>query len=182
MSKKNRKKLIFCIIAIIVIIGAIIYSIIQYNSNIENDLDDYADYTPEEEISEEQLSETTLTLYFLDTETDTLKTEGRLIDATSLLENPYEVIVQELIDGPQSDTLESVFPEDTSIIEASIEKNCVTLNFSEEILNYEDDSQKYNIVNSLLNSLTQLTEVDSIKILVNGETTENFNEEFLVIY
>ena len=182
MMEKNKKKLIFCIIAIVIIILAIVYSIIQYNSNIEDDLDDYADYTPEEEISEEQSRETTLTLYFLDTETGNLKTEGKLVDATSLLENPYEVIVQALIDGPQSDNLESVFPDNTSIIEASIEKNCVTLNFSEEILNYEDDSQKYNIVNSLLNSLTQLTEVDSIKILVDGSTTEDFNEEFLVIY
>ena len=180
--EKNKKKLIFCIIAIVIIILAIVCSIIQYNSNIEDDLDDYADYTPEEEISEEQSRETTLTLYFLDTETGNLKTEGKLVDATSLLENPYKVIAQALIDGPQSDTLESVFPENTNIIEASIEKNCVTLNFSEEILNYEDDSQKYNIINSLLNSLTQLTEVDSIKILVEGNTTDDFNEEFLIIY
>lgn len=178
MKKKN----IYIIIAIIIIIGAVIYSVIQYNTTNSYNTEELADYTPEEEISDEQLRQTTLTLYFLDTETGTLKSEGRLVDSTVLLENPYKYIVQALIDGPKSETLQTVFPENTRIIDANIEQNCITLNFSEEILNYEDDTQKYNILNSILNSLTQLTEVNSIKILVNGEISESMNEEYCAIY
>lgn len=176
------KKTIFAIIAIIIIIGAIIYSVIQNNQNQKNTSEEIEDYTPEQEINDEQMRETILTLYFLDTETGNLKSEGRLIDSSILLDEPYKLIVQYLIDGPKSETLQSVFPENTRIIETSFEQNCVTLNFSEEILNYEDDSQKYNIINSLLNSLAQLTEIDSIKILVNGEIDENLDEQYSVIY
>ncbi len=178
MKKKN----IFAIIAIIIIIGTVIYCVIQYNSTQESQTEEIGEYTPEEEISEEQLRETILTLYFLNPETQNIESEGKLVDSSVLLENPYMQIVQYLIDGPKSETLQSVFPENTKIIDATIEENCVTLNFSEEILNYEDDTQKYNIINSILNSLTPLTEVDSIKFLVNGETNDALNEIYSAIY
>ena len=54
----------------------------------------------------------------------------------------------------------------------------MTLNFSDELLNYQDDTQKYNIVNSVLNSLTQLTEVNSIKFQINGETPTELSEQY----
>lgn len=178
----NKKKL-FILIFILIIIGAIIYSIISNNSTIvENNDEDYFNYTPQEEISDEQLRETIITLYYLNPETNELKSEGKLIDANELLKNPYKTIIQSLIDGPKDTTLQNVFPENTRIIDANITKNCVILNFSEELLNYKDDTQKYNIINSILNSLSQLNEVNSIKLLVNNETSENIDEEYSVIY
>ena len=78
--------------------------------------------------------------------------------------------------------LQNVFPENTKILGTSIENGCVTLNFSEEILNYKDDVQKYNIINSILNSLNQLNEVNSIKILVNNKTSEKFDEQYTAIH
>ena len=77
--------------------------------------------------------------------------------------------------------MQSVFPEKTRIIDAKLEKNCVILNFSEEILNYQDDTQKYNMINCILNSLTQLNEVNSIKFTINGETKNQLNEEYCEI-
>ena len=62
-----------------------------------------------------------------------------------------------------------------------LSNNCVTLNFSEEFLNFKDDVQKYNIINSMLDSLTQLNEVDSIKILVNNETIDGLSQEYTTI-
>ena len=70
-------------------------------------------YTPQEEISDSQSRETTITLYFLDKETNKLKSESKLIDANELLKNPYKIIVQKLIEGPHDENLQSVFPENT---------------------------------------------------------------------
>lgn len=178
----NKKK-IFTILFLIIIIGVIIYSIIQHKQKVNNtNEDNYLDYTPQEEISDEQLRETTITLYYLNPETNELKSEGKLIDANELLTNPYKVIVQKLIEGPKDESLQSVFPENTRLIDASITNNCVLLNFSEELLNYKDDTQKYNIINSILNSLTQLNEVNSIKILINNNPVEGIDEEYSAIY
>ena len=177
----KNKKIIFVILAIIVAI-IIIISLIVNNKNSGNSNNQFSEYTPEEEISDEQMRETTVTLYFLQQGTEALKSEGRLISATKLLENPYQEIVNLLIEGPQNTDLTNVFPENTRLLDSKIENHCVTLNFSEEIANFKDDVQKYNIINSILNSLTELNEVNSIKILVNNQTNENFEEEYSAIY
>lgn len=173
--KKNKKILILILLIIIIIILFLIFSNISFEKTDDNEI---SDYTPEEEISDEQLRETTITLYFQNVETGEIQPEGQLIDSNQLIKNPYLTIIQKLIDGPTSETLCKVFPENTRILEASIEENCVTLNFSEELLNYENDDKKYLIINCILNSLTQLNEVNSVKILINGEINENLPEEY----
>ena len=174
------KKKIIILIILLVIIGGIIFVIFN-NNKINGENSKIEEYTPQEEISDKQLRETIITLYYLDKETQTIKSEGKLIDSSELLKNPYQLIVQYLIDGPQNENLQSVFPEKTRIIDAKLEKNCVILNFSEEILNYQDDTQKYNMINCILNSLTQLNEVNSIKFTINGETKNQLNEEYCEI-
>lgn len=170
----------FPIILLVIVIGIAVLAIMT--TSVENTSNNtLGDFTPEEEINNTSLRETVVTLYFVDKDGNNIKSEGKLIDSSELLENPYKTIVQFLIDGPKGDSLNTVFPENTKILNANLEKNCVILNFSEDLLNYADDTQKYNIINSLLNSLTQLNEVNSIKIQVNNENTEQFSEEYFRI-
>lgn len=169
------KKIILGIILILIIIG-IIYFLITHIQ--KNDDKNSSDYTPAEEISDEQMRQTMVTLFFVESEKDTLKAEGRLVSTKDLLSDPYKELVCLLLNGPKTSGLKRVFPEDVRILSATFEKNCVTLDFSQELLNFENEDQKYNIINTLLNTLTQLNEVKSIKILINGESNENFPEEY----
>ena len=173
------KKKLPILFLILIILGVIIYFIFSHISITKND--DYINYTPEEEISESQSRETTINLYFLNPENNQLKSEGRNISTNELLKNPYKVIVQKLIDGPSDDKLKNVFPEGTRLINATLSNDCVLLNFSEELLNFKDDVQKYNIINSILDSLTQLNEVNSIKILINNEPNDKISQEYTSI-
>ena len=173
------KKKPVVIVIILIIVGILAYFLINNISITKNN--EYMDYTPQEEISENQTRQTSINLYFLSPETNTIKSEGRSVNANELLKNPYKLIVEKLIEGPESSTLEKVFPENTRLIDANIQNNCVTLNFSEEFMNFKDDTQKYNIINSILDSLTQLTEVDSIKILINNETKDGLSQEYATI-
>ena len=43
---------------------------------------------------------------------------------------------------------------------------------------FKDENQKLNIINCLVNSLTELNEVKSIKILINNEIHDEFKEEY----
>lgn len=104
-----------------------------------------------------------------------------MINTNDLLNNPYKEIVEKLIEGPTEENLIKVFPDNTHIIDAKLSNNCIILNFSEELLNFKDDNQKYNIINSLLNTLTQLNEVNSIKILINNEPNDKINKEYTSI-
>ena len=175
----NKRKLITLLI-VLILIGLIVYFIYTHVSITKTTNEEYSDYTPQEEISDEQAakSQTSIVLYFLSPETNELKSESRLIDANELLQNPYKTIVQNLLNGPTDEKLQKVFPENTRLIDANLTNNCVILNFSEEIQNFKDDNQKYNIINSILNSLAQLNEVNSIKILVNNNPIENMDEEY----
>ena len=40
-------------------------------------------------------------------------------------------------------------------------------------------NEKLKIINSIVNTLTNLKEINSIKILVNGSENENFSDEYL---
>lgn len=167
------KKIIVGIILIVLILGIVYFIITHIKKNVD---DNTSDYTPAEEISDEQMQQTMVTLFFVEKEKNTLKAEGRLISTKDLLADPYKELVCLLLIGPRTSGLKKVFPEDVRILSTSIDKNCVTLNFSQELLNLENEDQKYNIINTILNTLKQLNEVDSIKILINGETNETFQD------
>ena len=175
---KNKKILFLLILVLIIILVALFFIVKNFktkNTSEENTI--YNDYIPEEEISSEQMRETIVTLYFIDFNHN-LEKEARRIDSATLLDNPYKTLIELLLAGPQTDTLTKVFPDNTQILDTTLQNSCVTLNFSEHLLNYEDENQKYNIINSLLNTLTQLNEVNSIKILVNNSSCDEFDEEY----
>lgn len=177
---KNKELIIlFIIVAIIIAIGG--YFLIRYlkDSKINNDLQEY---TPQEEINDEQLRQTIVSLYFLDKDTQNISVEARLIDASKLINNPYKEIVELLIAGPKNDKLEKLIPNDVKINNANIKNGCVTIDMSKEFLNYNNnDELKNKIINSIVNSLTELTEVNSIKILINGEENENLKDTYIRI-
>jgi len=171
---KNKKILLLLIAVLIMVLLALFFIVKNFNKEILTE-ENIVEITPEEEINSKQLRETIVTLYFLDKNSGTLKNEGKLIDSKELLNNPYKKIIELLLLGPQSDSLISVFPENVKILDTEFDSGCVILNFSEELLNFSDEIQKNNIINSLLKTLTELNEVDSIKILINNEFKNVFN-------
>lgn len=186
MSKSKKIIIVLLILGIIAIGGYLIYNKTQ-NKEIENNIQIY-EYTPQEEITEEELRKTIISLYFNNKETNTLMPEARLIDVKILAKNPYEEIVNLLIKGPKSEKLEKVIPEGTILNEAKIIGNVVYLDFSKEFIENhpggteEESKTIYSIVNTLL----ELNEVNSVKILIDGEENQcfkdgaiNFNNNFV---
>ena len=174
----KNKKILFLLIIVLIIILVLLFFIVK-SFNFENQTTEkIQEYTPAEEISDTQLRETMVSLYFLDKTSNSLKSEGKIIDSALLLQNPYKELINLLIEGPSNDSLLKVFPDNTQVLDAYIQNGCVTIDFSEEILNFENEEQQYNIVNSILNTLTQLNEVSSIKILINNENSNYFKEEY----
>ena len=176
---KNKKILILFIISVIliVVIGYLAIKFVKQkkNSEIQNE------YVPQEEISDEQSRDTIVSLYFTDKETGLLKPEARLVNVKDLIKSPYNTLVELLILGPKNDKLKVIIPENTKLLNASLDKECLTLDFSSEILNYnKDDSMlKNNLVYSIVNTVTELNEVNKVKFLVNGQASSDF-EEFYV--
>ena len=174
--KKNRKK----IIAIITLILIILLALFIYNNiSIENNVDEYQDYTPEEEISEEQMRQTKVILFFENSETGEIESEVKIVDINLLINEPYKQIMNWLINGPQSSNLKRLIPEGTAIHDIKVDKSCAIINLSNEFLNYGTEENKLKIINSIVNTLTNLKEINFVKFLINGEENEKFSEIYL---
>ena len=170
---KNKKIiLIFSILLILVLIGGIFA--IWFVKNKENSK--VEEITPEEEISEEQLRQTIVTLYFVSNETNEIMPEARLIDIKEIIATPYEKLINLLIEGPKNEKAKKVIPEGTTLLKTFLEKDVITLDFSKEFLNYnkEDEKEKENLINTIVNTLTELTEINGVKIKIEGEDVEDF--------
>ncbi len=176
---KNKKiVIIFTVILILILLGG--YFAIKYAKQKQEKENKVDEYTPQEEISEEQLRQTIVSLYFPSKETKELIPEARLVDIKEIINDPYDKLVVLLIEGPKSEKEESVIPKETKLLKSYMEDDCVTLDFSQEFLNYDktNEKTKENMVNSIVNTLTQLTEVNKVKILIEGNQNNEFNETY----
>ena len=151
------------------------------NIEIKKIENEYQDYIPQEEISDEQSRQTKVLLYFENIENGQLEIETKIIDANLLIENPEKKLIEYLIKGPQNDKLKKLIPDGTILNDVKIENGCAIINFSNEFLNYENEENKLKIINSIVNTLTNLKEINSIKILINGKENENLLDEYCKI-
>lgn len=169
----NRKIFMYFIIILIIlfVIGIGFKIITNQNKNYS-----ISEYIPEEEISEEQLRKTNITLFFYDKRTEELGTEIRQIDSKQLLDNPERLLIEYLIEGPKDETLTKLFPENTKLINYRIEKDIIYLNFSEEFINNENtnETEQRLLIKSILKTIIQLNEINGIKIIINGNENMNF--------
>ncbi len=150
-----QKWIILGVVILIVIIGVTIV----LNVDIETE------YIPESEIEEVELRKTIVSLYFKEKDSGEIVKETRLIDSKDLLKNPYEKLINMLLEGPQNGNLERLLPENVNIINSKYENGCVIINFNSEFLNIENIDI---VIESIEKTLKELTEVTDIKILVEG--------------
>lgn len=184
-----KSKKIFMYIGIILALIFVIvlgWLVFKNKSTETNELNEII---PEEEISNEQLRQTIITLYFMDKETADLAPEARQIDAKMLLENPYQVLINLLIEGPKNDQLLKLIPENTKLNNVEIKDEIVYIDFSEDFVKEQKlgKEQESLIINSILKTLVELSEVNGIKILIDGQENRafpdnevNFNNIFFI--
>lgn len=163
-----QKWIILIVVFFIIFLGIFIVC----NINIETE------YIPEAEIADTELRKTIVTLYFKDKISGEIVKESKLIDSKELLYNPYKKMVELLIEGPQNDNFERIIPENTKILEASLDKGILCLNLSSELFNDSNGSEQINeAIKSIVNTVTQLIEVNGVKILLNNEESSRFLDQ-----
>lgn len=168
------KKILIYIGVILALFFVIILGwLVSINKNAENNVNEII---PQEEISDNQLRQTIITLYFMNKETGELEPEARQIDAKLLLENPYEIILNKLLEGPKNENLIGIIPAGTKINKIEIKDEIVYIDFSDNFINEQTlgEKQEKLIINSILKTLVELNEVNGIKILINGEDNLGF--------
>ncbi len=170
----KKKIIIGCVIGI----GVLIATILVFNNvSIKKNNTIYENYEiiPEEEISDTQLRETMVNLYFIN-EKNELVEELRKIDSKELLENPYNKILNLLLAGPNSEGLKTYIPKDTKINNIIKNADCLTIDFSKEFIDNQEENTEIQglTIGQIVNTVTQFTEINSIKIVIDGEENLSF--------
>ena len=181
MMNKNKLRTIFGILIIIIAVGGFftVKWVKENNNSIQNDIGD--EYTPQTEISDEQARQTIVSLYFPNKETKNLNPEARLVNITELVNQPYEKLINLLIEGPKNSKLEKIVPKGTKILRVFLDNDCLVLDLTKDFLNYdmEQENCKDNLIYAIVNTMTELTEVNKVKFLIEGEENEQFNEIYI---
>ena len=173
MNKKLFIIIVSCLIIIIGIVGALL--LINNNSNEEGQQNEIQ---PQEETTDEQMRNTIITLYFLNKETNKLMPEGRNIDSKKLLTDPYATLLNLLIEEPKNDKLKSAIPQGTRVLKTELKDDMIYVDLSKEFIdNHEGGIEaENNTIYAIVNTLTELNEVNCVKILINGRENEGFKD------
>lgn len=172
------KKIIIGILIFVILMGVGVWYFFFFNKNTEETANEII---PEEEISEEQMRQTIVSLYFYNETTKSLASEGRLIDVKELLENPYSKLMELLIAGPENQNLSKTIPEGTRLIRAELKGDTLYLDLSKEFIeNHPGGEQAESAtIYSIVNTMTNLTEVNSVKILIDGAENKAFKDNLI---
>ena len=81
-----------------------------------------------------------------------------------------------LLEGPKNEQLIELIPQGTKLNSAEIKNDIVYIDFSSEFINEQTPGEKQEmmIINSILKTLSELNEVDGIKIIIDGKENMSF--------
>ncbi|PKM81180.1 MAG: sporulation protein [Firmicutes bacterium HGW-Firmicutes-14] len=114
-----------------------------------------------------------LTLYFGDDQAMYLKPEKRTVEKGGM--PVAELLVQELIKGPETDGLHKTIPDRTKLISLEITDGVAYVNFSKEAKtnHWGGSAGEAMTVQSVVCTLAQLPEIDQVQFLIDGEKEES---------
>ena len=169
------KKLMIVIVVILIlaILGVGIFLWISKNQKSQEN-----EIQPGEEISDEQMRQTIVTLYYQNKETKELMPEGRMVDVKGLLTDPYSTVLNLLIGEPKNEKLQSAIPKDTRVLKTELKGDMLYVDLSKEFIDNHSGGQEAEntTIYSIVDTLTELNEINCVKILINGKENQSFKD------
>ena len=90
--------------------------------------------------------------------------ETKVVNKT---ENILEETIIQFFNGPNTNLLQNNIPKNVRVLDAKVDKNTAIVNLTKEFLEVKNDAQKA-VVDSLVLTLVEIDEVESVSILVEG--------------
>ena len=112
---------------------------------------------------------TSLTLYFSDAEGTALVPETRVVHHSSNV-SADKLVMEQLIAGPRTSGLQATVPSGTKVMTISVVDRVCYVNLDETFMNQNQEITETVVLYSIVDSLTNLPEVDKVQISINGDT------------
>lgn len=114
-----------------------------------------------------------VTLYFGDQNATYVAPEKRTISVSDNIKQKDYIkqVMDELIKGPETESLHPTIPQEVKVLSINIEKNIAHIDFSEEMhtKHWGGAAGEAMTINSIANTLTEFDYIDKVKITVEGE-------------
>lgn len=116
-------------------------------------------------------AEQTITLYFPEKNGSSLKAEKRKVKVQNSL-SLEKTVINELLKGPKKEKLSRSISEDVKLLGIETKDNVCFVNFSSEFISKTPSGSLATTLAlySVVNTLCELDNVESVQVLVNGET------------
>lgn len=174
MKKKKLAVLVVALLAIVAlaVVGAI--SKREENKKVETSTQQ-VEQKVEEKVEEPEKT-VEVVLYFADANAEKLIQEKRMVNYETYKQNPQKLIIEELIKGPLDSKLYGVMPKDTKLLSIEVKDRKAIVNLSKEFIDNHNggSSGELMIIYGIVNSLTELKDIDNVEFKIEGESREEF--------
>lgn len=120
---------------------------------------------------------TSLNLYFADETGTKLEKETRRVHYSSNI-SMEKLVMEQIIDGPKKQGLQGVISPETKIINISVAEGICYVNMDSTFLIQNENIAEDVLLYSIVNSLTELPNVEKVQISVNGDTSGKVRYQF----
>lgn len=123
------------------------------------------------------IQSTVLHLYFANETGDALVEEDREVQYSSNV-SMEKLVVEHLIKGPETPGLKGTIPSGTNLINVSTTNGVCYVNFDEGFYNQNYEIQEAIVIYSIVNSLSELSNINKVQISVNGNSNGVYRDTF----
>ena len=83
-----------------------------------------------------------------------------------------------MLEGPDNEKFESPIPKGTRLISVVQEGDVLLVDLSSEFLTCDTPESQSNAIYSIVNTVTELKEISSVKFLIDSKEVDGFNNPF----
>lgn len=123
------------------------------------------------------IQNTTLTLYFANKDGDKLIAETRNVHYSSNM-SMEKVIMEQLLDGPDTAGLKSAIPSGTKLVSVSTVDGTCYVNLDANFKNQDYAVKEAIVIYSIVNSLSEQFSINQVQISVNGDTSGAYRDTY----
>ena len=151
---------------------------INSDDNQDSDIEDSSaagENDQSEEIEDEtKTGEITINVYYADNMGEYLVGEARVVSS----ENKYVDALNELIKLPIDSSLYQLVPENTKINSITVENGLAKVDLSKDFIEdrFQGDTVDILLIYSIVNTLTEFQEVNSVSLYIDGEKLDILGE------
>lgn len=127
--------------------------------------------------------QTTLTLYFAGTDGTGLVQETRVVHHSSNI-SMEKLVMEQLMEGPKLSGALGTIPSGTKLINVSVADGICYVSMDEIFLNQNQEITEQVVLFSIVDSLTELSNVEKVQVSINGDTSGKcrYTYDFATMY